>query len=184
MKTIATLINYSCKSFSHFSDVFFLKFATSCVASWHFIWIFVNQNGWFFARFAIMIFAITCISNLIATKFDDKDAYLLILELAVKLVWSIGSCDHMNSSSPIIVHFPSIVFLISSIFKSRVSSSKAWITVVFGHPLCSGHKTSFFCPLCLTQSSSPLFTKQAWFLAYLSVCYPASAFRVFMSLIK
>ena len=95
MKTIATLINYSCKSFSHFSDVFFLKFATSCVASWHFIWIFVNQNGWFFARFTIMIFAITCISNLIATKFDDKDAYLLILELTVKLVWSSGSCDHM-----------------------------------------------------------------------------------------
>ena len=118
-----------------------------------------NQNEWFFARFATMIFAITCISNLIATKFDDKDAYLLILELAVKLVWSSASCDHMNSSSPIIVHFPSVVFLISSIFKSRVSSSKTWIKVVFGHPLCSGHKTSFFSPLCLTQSSSPLFTK-------------------------
>ena len=118
-----------------------------------------NQNGWFFARFATMIFAITCISNLIATKFDDKDAYLLILELAVKLVWSSASCDHMNSSSPIIVHFPSVVFLISLIFKSRVSSSKAWIKVVFGHPLCSGHKTSCFSPLCLTQSSSPLFTK-------------------------
>ena len=118
-----------------------------------------NQNGWFFARFATMIFAITCVSNLIATKFDDKDAYLLILELAVKLVWSSASCDHMNSSSPIIVHFLCVVFLISSIFKSRVSSSKAWIKVVFGHPLCSGHKTSFFSPLCLTQSSSPLFTK-------------------------
>ena len=118
-----------------------------------------TKTGDFFARFATMIFAITCISNLIATKFDDKDAYLLILELAVKLVWSSASCDHMNSSSPIIVHFPSVVFLISSIFKSRVSSSKAWIKVVFGHPLCSGHKTSFFSPLCLTQSSSPLFTK-------------------------
>ena len=115
-----------------------------------------NQNGWFFARFATMIFAITCISNLIARKFDDKDAYLLILELAVKLVWSRGSCDHMNSSSPIIVHFPSIVFLISSIFKNRVSSSKTWIKVVFGHPLCSGHKTSFF-PLCVWRSPQALY---------------------------
>lgn len=57
----------------------------------------------FFARFAI--FAITCISNWIATKFEVKDAYLLILELAVKLVWSSGSCDQMNSSAPIIIHF-------------------------------------------------------------------------------
>ena len=70
------------------------------------------QPKWvIFARFAI--FAITCILNWIATKFDDKDAYLLILELAVKLVWLSGSCDHMNSSAPIIVHFPSIVCLIS-----------------------------------------------------------------------
>ena len=158
MSTIATLVNYNCKSFCHFFRfVFFLKFATSFVASWHFIWIFVNQNGWFFARFSI--FAITCISNKITTKFDDKDTYLLILELAVKLVWLSGSCDHMNSSAPIIVHFPSIVCLISSIFKIQVSPSNAWIKVVFGHPLCSGHKTSFFSPLCLTQSSSPLFTK-------------------------
>lgn len=184
MKTIVTLVNYSCKSFCHFFRCLFSQFLLVMCRILTFHLNFCQPKRVIFAWFAIMIFAITCISNLIARKFDDKDAYLLILELAVKLVWSSGSCDHMNSSSPIIVHLPSIVFLISSIFKSRVSSSKAWITVVFGHPLCSGHKTSFFCPLCLTQSSSPLFTKQAWFLAYLSVCYPASAFRVFMSLIK